>query len=155
MDKVIVTLLLIIAGVVCSVVIINAAYPAITGSTGAITDTTSKINDRIRSQIKIIEIAGDDTELYVWVKNIGASRILSIESCDVFFGPEAGFERVPHGGPGSSEPYWDYTIENSDKWGPTATIKVTVHSSGTLSGTYYFKIVIPNGISDETIYSTT
>ena len=76
MDKVIVTLLLIIAGVVCSVVIMNAVLPAITGSTGAITDTASKISDRIKSQITIIEVSSDDADFYAWVKNIGSSRIL-------------------------------------------------------------------------------
>jgi len=155
MDKVIVTLLLIIAGVVCSVVIMNAVYPAVTGSAGAISDTASKISDRIKSQIAIIEVSDNSTELYVWVKNIGSSRILSIESCDVFFGPEGNFERISHGSAGSPEPYWEYSIENAAKWGPTATIKVTVHSDSTLSGTYYFKMVIPNGIYDETIFSTT
>jgi archaeal flagellar protein FlaG len=155
MDKVMVTLLLIIAGVVCSVVIINAAFPAITGSTGAITDTASKISDRIRSQVKIIEVANTGSNLYVWIKNVGTSRILGIESSDIFFGPEGNFSRVPHGAAGSSEPYWDYSIENASNWGPTATVKITVHSGTALSGSYYFKMVIPNGITEETIYSTT
>ena len=155
MDKVMVTLLLIIAGVVCSVVIINAAFPAITGSTRAITDTAGKISDRIRSQVKIIESASTGSDFYVWIKNVGTSRILGIESSDVFFGPEGNFARVPQGTTGSSEPYWEYSIENDSKWAPSATIKITIHSGDTLSGSYYFKMVIPNGISDQTIYSTT
>ena len=155
MDKIMVTLLLIIAGVVCSVVIINAAFPAITGSTGAITDTASKISDRIRSQVKIIEIASTGNDLYVWIKNVGTSRVLGIEQCDIFFGPEGNFARIPKGTTGSSEPYWEYAIENASNWAPSATIKVTIHYGSALSGSYFYKIVIPNGVSDETIYSTT
>jgi hypothetical protein len=152
MDKVLVTLLLIIAGVVCSIVVINAAYPAITGSTGAIADAASKIDDRIRSQIIIIEVAHQDSDVFVWTKNVGASRIGGIENSDVFFGPEEDYARIPYGGP--TVPYWDYVIENDTKWGPTATMKITIHLQSAPSGAYYLKIVIPNGISDEKWYST-
>ena len=152
MDKIIVTLLLIIAGVVCSIVVINAAYPAITGSSGAIADAASKIDDRIRSQVEVIEIAHQDSDVYVWVKNVGSSRIGSIESSDIFFGLQGNFSRITHGG--STAPYWDYSIENDTKWGPTATVKITIHLESAPSGTYYFKIVLPNGISDEESYST-
>lgn len=151
MDKVLVTLILIIAGIVCSVVILNAAYPAITASSGAIADATSKIDDRIRSQVKVVEIASEDTDVYIWVKNVGSSSIGSIDNCDIFWGPEGNFARITYGG--STAPYWNYVIENSTKWGPTATIKITIHLSSAPSGEYYFKIVIPNGISDEKIYS--
>jgi hypothetical protein len=152
MDKVLVTLLLLIAGVVCSVVIINAAYPAITGSTGAISDAASKIDDRIRSQIKIIDMAKDSDKVYVWIKNVGASNIGRIQSSDVFWGLEGNFSRIIYGG--ATKPYWDYVIENDTKWGPTATVKTTIYLPSAPSGTYYFKIVIPNGISDWKLFST-
>ena len=151
MDKVLVTLLLIIAGVVCSVVVINATYPAITQSSSAIADASGKINDRIKSQVKIIEITNEDTTVHIWVKNVGASRIGGIENSDIFFGPEGNFARITYGG--STAPYWDYTIENDTNWGPTATLKITLHLQSAPSGACYFKIVIPNGISDGKIFS--
>ena len=151
MDKVLVTLLLIIAGVVCSVVVINATSPAITGSSGAIADAAGKINDRIKSQVKVIEITHESDTVYIWVKNVGASRIGGIENSDIFFGPEGNFARITYGG--STAPYWDYTIENDTNWGPTATLKITIHLQSAPSGSCYFKIVIPNGISDGKLYS--
>jgi archaeal flagellar protein FlaG len=152
MDKVLVTLLLLIAGVVCSVVVINAAYPAITGTTGAISDAASKIDDRIRSQIRIIDLAKDGDKVYVWIKNVGTSNIKPIQSSDIFWGPEGNFSRIIYGGP--TKPYWDYVIENDTKWGPTATVKATIYLPSAPSGTYYFKIAIPNGISDWKLFST-
>lgn len=152
MDKVMVTLLLIIAGVVCSLVVMNAVYPAITGSSGAITDAAGKISDRIRSQIEVVEIAHQSNSVYIWVKNVGSSRIGAIESSDIFWGPQGNFARIIYGG--ATAPYWDYTIENDTRWGPTATLKITIHLPSPPSGAYYFKIVIPNGISDEKSYST-
>lgn len=151
MDKVMVTLLLVIAGVVCSMVLINAVYPAITGSSGAIVDAASKIDDRIRSNIAIIETSNSGSNIYVWIKNVGASSIGGIGNSDVFFGPQGNFARIAYGGP--TAPYWDYSIENDTRWGPSATIKITVHYTGTPSGQYYFKVVIPNGISAEDNYS--
>jgi archaellum component FlaF (FlaF/FlaG flagellin family) len=153
-DKVIVTVLLIIAGVVCTMVIVNAVYPMITRSSGAIIDTASKIEDRIKSQVEIIGTADESSDVHVWVKNVGASSIGGIEQCDIFFGPEGNFERIPYGEAGADKPYWNYTIENNSKWIPTATVKITIYLSSSPSGNYFIKVVIPNGIADEKIYST-
>ncbi len=151
MDKVMVTLLLLVAGIVCSLVLLNAVYPAITGSSGAIVDASSKIDDRIRSNIAIIEISHSDSNAYVWIKNVGASSIGGIGNSDVFFGPLGNFARIPYGG--SIAPYWDYSLENDTRWGPSATLKITVHYTSTPSGEYYFKLVTPNGISATDYYS--
>jgi archaellum component FlaF (FlaF/FlaG flagellin family) len=157
MDKVMVTVLLLIAGVVCSMVLLNAVYPAITGSSGAIVDAASKIDDRIRSNIAIIQISDDsDTnEVYVWIKNVGASSIGGISQSDIFFGPQGSFERIPYGiQPGLA--YWDYKVEpNGGVWGPSATLKITITVLAPLTplSEYYFKVVIPNGISAQDYYS--
>ncbi len=151
MDKVMVTVLLLIAGVVCSMVLLNAVYPAITGSSGAIVDAASKIDDRIRSNVAIIEMSNSGSDFYAWIKNVGASSIGGVSSSDIFFGPQGNFARIPYGG--SIAPYWEYVIENDTRWGPSATLKITVHYTTTPSGEYYFKAVIPNGISAEDYYS--
>ncbi len=153
MDKALVTILLIIAGVVCTMVIVNAAYPAITGTTGALSEAVSKVDDRIKSQVEIIQVAHEDTEVYVWIKNIGASTIGAIEQSDVFFGPEGNFARIPYSNSGSGEPYWDYALENGDKWTPTTTLKITIHLASAPSGTIFVKVVTHNGISDEQLFS--
>ena len=154
MDKVLVTLLLIIGGIVCCMVVINAVLPAITQSTGAIADASSKIDDRIRCKVEIVEMSNSGSNVYIWVKNIGASRILGINNSDIFFGPEGNFSRIPYDQTGASAPCWNYTIENGTVWGPTATVKINIYLTSAPSGSYYFKIVLPNGISDEDIYST-
>ena len=154
MDKVLVTLMLIIGGVVCCLVVINAIFPAITESTGAIADASNKIDDRIRCKVEIIEIADNGDQVYAWIKNVGASRISAISSSDVFFGPEGNFTRIPYSATDTTKPYWNYQIETGSEWGPTATVKIILHLASTPSGSYYFKIVLPNGISDQEIYST-
>jgi archaellum component FlaG (FlaF/FlaG flagellin family) len=152
-DKILVTLMLIIGGVVCCMVVINAVLPAITQSSGAIADASGKIDDRIRSKIEIIEMSDNVNDIYVWIKNIGASRIQAINTSDIFFGLEGNFARIPYSSTETTKPYWNYAIENGTVWGPTGTVKITIYLESAPSGSYYFKIVLPNGISDQDIYS--
>ncbi len=96
---------------------------------------------------------GDNgTDVDVWVKNVGTSDIVSIERSDVFFGPEDDFYRVTYSG--ETAPYWNYQLEgDNSEWKPTVTIKITIHPVSSLSsGTYLVKVVIPNGIFDETTF---
>jgi flagellar protein FlaG len=153
MDKIMVTVLLVVAGIVCSIVVLNAVYPAITGSSGAIIEAANKIDDRIKSNIAVIEMTHEGSDAYIWIKNTGISRIDGINNSDIFFGEEGNFDRIPYGG--STAPYWEYIIENDDRWNQSATVKITVHSASAISGNYVFKIVIPNGLSDTKYYSTT
>ena len=150
-----VTVLLLISGIVCSVVVFNAVYPAIYRCSGAMVTIAGRIDDQIKSQIEIVQAADEGADVFIWVKNVGATRISPIEQSDVFFGEEGNFSRITYGEAGSPKPYWDYIIENDTEWVPTATLKVTIHlAQAPPSGTCFVKIVIPNGISDEYQFST-
>ncbi len=163
MDKTITTALLIVISMVMAVALFNVAYPAVVKSGDAIANMTNRADERMKSQIAIIHMAGEldghpvsfDGEgpyaVSIWIKNIGATRITAIERSDVFFGPEGDFTRVPvQNESGTSYPYWTWQIENGADWDPTATLKITVHYASPLpSGRYFAKITIPSGISDE------
>ena len=154
MDKAIVTVLLVIVSVTCVVFIFNALYPTVNRSSAALVSMASGIDDRMKSQVKIIHTVGYTSSncALAWVKNIGSSRIGAIENSDVFFGPEGDFSRVPYGG--GCTPCWQYTVENDTEWKPTATLKLTITHSISPDTTYFLKMVIPNGISDEYYFST-
>jgi archaellum component FlaF (FlaF/FlaG flagellin family) len=155
LDKTIITALLIIAGVVSAVVLYNAVYPAIIQSGDALTGRQRRIDERINSQIEIIHavpwgVCNVDT-VYVWVKNIGSSRIAAVENCDVFFGPEGNFSRISYG---TGDSRWTYQVENGTEWNPTATLKITIEYVNQLGDERYFvKVVLPNGVSDEYYFS--
>ncbi len=151
MDKVIVTVLLLIAGVICSLVVFNSVYPAINHGASAISSMSANLDDRIQSQIEVIETGTSGNEVYVWVKNVGASKIGAVDKSDVFFGLTGSADRIPYG---SGTPRWEYTIENDTEWLPTATIKITITLTGSpSSGSYYVKVVLPNGIIDQYRFS--
>jgi archaellum component FlaF (FlaF/FlaG flagellin family) len=157
LDKTITTALLIIAGIVCSIFLFNSVYPMISRSSAAMVSMTEKIDDRMQTQVDIVHVAAtqDRQTVYIWVKNVGSSRIVTIEQSDIFLGPQGNFVRIPYSVTAEgSYPQWDYVIENDTEWKSGATIKITVtYSSLPPSGTYFVKVVIPNGIAVEYYFS--
>jgi hypothetical protein len=152
LDKIIVTALLTIAGVVTAVLLFNTIYPAAIESGTAMTGMERRIDERLKSQIEIIHATPiSTTNAYVWVKNVGSVRIKAIERCDVFFGPEGNFARIPYD---EGPKFWVYELEGNDtEWDPTATLKITIYWGATVSGRHFFKMVLPNGVSDEYYFS--
>lgn len=164
MDKTITTAFMVIVSVVASVMVFNALYPAIVQSNNAMIIMKSRLDDRLQSEVEIIHASGEldgsgawqdvngdgRFNSFIWVKNIGASRISALERIDLFYGPEGNFSRIPHqNNAGGSFPYWTASLENDTEWNPTATLKITIHYSSALpTGRYYIRIVTPNGIED-------
>lgn len=155
MDKAIVTTFMIIASVVVAVMIFNTVYPAVMESGQAMVSMKNRVDRRLQNQIEVIHAApsgGYSNVVLVWIKNIGSESIQAVERCDVFFGPENSFGRIPYG-EGSS--HWTFTIENDTAWKPTATLMLTIELPYSLSEgeRYYFKITTPVGIADEYYFS--
>lgn len=153
MDKVIVTVLLIIGGVVAAFAIMNGMYPALERSSSAISAATNQVSDQIKSQIKIINVASEGTSVQAWVKNVGASTIAPVENSDVFISNGITTERYIFGD-NATLPYWDYQIlGGGTAWGPSVTNQIILHLEAPLTaGLYQLKFVIPNGIFDEATF---
>ncbi|MFC1902336.1 hypothetical protein ACFLX3_05385 [Chloroflexota bacterium] len=153
MDKAITTALLIIAGIVCMIFVFNSVYPMINRSSQAMVSMAETIDERMKSRINIVHAANsaNRTSVYLWVKNVGTQRITTIDESDLFFGPSDNFSRVPYTDDAEgSYPQWTYDLENDTEWQTSATLKISIaYASDPGAGTYYTKMVIPNGISDE------
>jgi len=156
-DKAVTTALLIIAGVVCMIFVFNSVYPMVNRSSSAMVSMAETIDERMKSRINIVHAANsaDRLTVYLWVKNVGTSRIVSIDESDVFFGPSDNFSRIPYvDDAGGSYPRWEYTLENDTEWLTSATLKITIgYDVDPGAGTYFAKVIIPNGISDEYFFS--
>lgn len=151
MDKAIVTAFLVIAGVVTAVLIFNTVYPAAIQSGEAMSKMGRRVEERLKSHIEVIHATGSsgNSDVSVWVKNVGSLRISAVERCDVFFGKEGEFARIPYGG--TDEPHWEYQLENDTEWNPSATLKILIRYGSTTpsSGRHFLKVVAPNGVADE------
>ncbi|MFA5054626.1 MAG: hypothetical protein WC562_00415 [Dehalococcoidia bacterium] len=155
MDKIIVTVMLIIAGLTAAFAVFNSVYPAVQRSGDSMTNAADDIGERITSRIEIIHVGSVNDSVDAWVKNIGTSRILGISNSDIFFGEYGNVSRISYGDDGSPLPYWSYDLEGDyTTWEKTATNSITIHLAGALDpGVYAFKMVLPNGIFDETSFS--
>ena len=162
--------MLTIAGVAATGAILNAVFPLVSRSASAVVTASASVDDRLKSDIAIVHAVGeldsggsfDDTngnglfDIFLWVKNVGDTRILSISNTDLFLGPKGNFTRIPHETQVEEGVYprWNSSIENDTEWGPKATIKVTItYGSTQVQATYDAKVVIPNGVSDEFFFS--
>ena len=168
-------MLLTIAGVISAIAIINAVYPAITRSTGALSSASSTVDERIRTNVETIHAVGElnasstpewvDTnsnslfDFFVWVKNVGDVRISSVIETDVFMGQVGDVERVPHENDASGYPRWSYVIENDTEWAIGSTVKLTISFDDGCpacikpTGTYFIKVITPNGVATEHYFS--
>jgi len=160
---------MVIAAVVASALVVSSVFPAITRSSNSIVRIAQSVDERIQTQISIVYAASEldenatwqDTDsdsrfdVWIWVKNVGASRILGADQSDVFFGTEGNFVRVPHtNDAGGTFPQWSYTLENDTEWKRAATAKLTLHYDTTLaSDTYTVKVVTPGGAFDSYFFS--
>jgi hypothetical protein len=147
LDKMIITALLMTAGVIMAITLFNAMYPAITQGNDAITNMQYRISDQMKTQINILHAATAGGIVTIWVKNTGDARIVGLDSSDLFFGPEGNFVRIPYG---TGSPHWEYLVENGTDWIPRATLRIAIYNFSPLnSGRYYIKMTLPNGISAE------
>jgi archaellum component FlaG (FlaF/FlaG flagellin family) len=170
MDKVLSTILLMVAAVVCVTLVINAVYPAITSSSGALGSASARMNERMRSQIEIIHASGelDDTgswqdtnsngyfDVFVWVKNVGAASVVDVRQCDIFLaGNQTAWAWIPHAEyAGGAYPQWDYVIENGSSWTTATTARVEIRYESPLSpAEYRIKVLTPNGVDDDYFFS--
>ena len=155
MDKIIVTVMLIIAGLTASFAVFNSVYPAVQRSGQSMSTAADAISDRITSRIEIIQVSAADTSVDAWVKNVGSSRIIAIEDSDIFLGADGETSTIPFGDGASPLPYWSYQLEgNNTQWEQAVTNRITIHLAESLQpGVYSFKLVLPNGIFDETSFS--
>jgi hypothetical protein len=165
-DKVITSMLLIIAAVVATVVVVNSVLPAIQRTSSDIVAASDVLGRRLRSDVKIIETSGIVGEDYVqiWAKNVGASTIPSLTKIDVFFGETDGFERITYdeeatcpnpSPPPRTENCWQYALENDTEWAPYATLRITIYLTYDLAADtdYVSTIVLPNGLSASKVFS--
>ena len=154
MDKIIVTVMLVIGGILASFALFNNVYPAVQRSGAAISTASDAINAQMVSDIKIIQVNDNQATVDAWVKNTGTAQIDSAKDCDVFLGTEGDVSMIPFGTTDSSLPYWNYQIEGTDsQWMPSDTNDIIIHlASSLLPNIYSLKIVTPNGISDETLF---
>ena len=158
MEKAIVTALLIIGSVVATVAIINAVIPAAGKGSSALLTANSDASDRIKTDIDIVFATGstaDDTITF-WIKNTGSLKINPIDASDIILTTPTTVTRIPNTGSSSSNPRWDFSIEEGTEWARSVTVKVTMTFTGdsdVAEGVHKISMTVYNGVSAEKEFS--
>lgn len=116
--------------------------------------TTSSQRSSILTSVKIVHVVNSTAStVEVYVKNIGKIPIENLDKVDLYFGKVNSVSKIPYSPNQSTTPRWYYG-DNTISWNVMDTKKIIIELSNNMdSSTYLVKIVTPNGVSDEYIFS--
>jgi flagellar protein FlaG len=147
------TAMFLIASIIAAAVLLNAVFPVIYTMTGTFSQSSHEADQRIRTDIKIINTYAKSGTGQIWMKNIGTNRISynEINSSDVFIGAPGDFESVSFKEGLLDGNGWNYQVpeDTNTYWDPGETLHVTVENSKipTSKGDIvYFQFVSENGV---------
>jgi len=168
-------MLLTIAGVIAAIAVMNAVFPAVTRSSSALTAASGTVDERIKTNITVVQSVGEldsggsfvDSnanslfDFFVWVKNVGSVTIPAIAETDVFFGQPGAIARIPYVADSpSAYPNWTFSVEGDGDWQVASTVRIEVRfddgcpgACAQPTGTYFVSVVTPNGVATESFFS--
>lgn len=153
------TAIFLITAIVAAAVLVNAFFPIIYTATDTFSSSSVTADERLRTDVKIVNSYASTPAAKVWVKNVGSIRIADndIDLCDVFAGVPGNFDILVlnKAGPGNGE--WDYEIigDSNEYWDVGETLRIDIDSAlipGSGSVTY-FHFVLPSGITRTTEFT--
>lgn len=144
---------------VASVIVAASLSGMVMSKTGALnssfTISAEAQKDVILTKIKIVYVAGNSSSptVTVWAKNIGSTPISNTDKVDVYFGKVGSTVRIPYNA--GSDPKWVYSA-NMTQWQIKDTVQINIDNGNNLSSgsTYVVRLVAPNGVMDEYLFST-
>jgi flagellar protein FlaG len=153
-QEVISSAILIIAGIIATVALVNAVYPSLFTATDSVHSVSGTASDRVKTDIRIsLSSQPNASSLYVWAKNVGSTKIAStqIVYTDVYFGDNGSMARAEMS---ALAPFrWSFVLDDLDSdgsWGPGETLQVLVSDPGSshlTAGTHDVKLVFYNSAS--------
>lgn len=132
MDRVIVTGLLIIAGVITAVILLGVLSTSVEETAGTIKTTVKQADAQTKSGITILQVLtdGNGTQLDIWVKNTGSTQIQPLENVDVFLmdieGSWGDYITYLPRGPIGGQNTWRVLSNVGLKWNPGDTFQLRV-----------------------------
>jgi flagellar protein FlaG len=136
------TAIFLITAIVAAAVLVNAFFPVIYQATSTFSDSSQSADERMRTEIKIINTFAVNPDAKIWIKNIGSARVpkSNLNMSDVFFGEEG-----------------DYDILIFNYWDQRETLEIEINSASIPAGEgnyLYFQLALPNGVTVSRTYTT-
>lgn len=148
------TAMFLIAAIIASAVLINAAFPVIYTMTGTFSSSAKDADTRIKTDVRIVNtFANTSGYAQIWIKNVGRSRIgiTELEGADIFVGAPGDFERVARGS-------WSFEVldDSNNYWEYGETLHISIQSGkipGESGETVYFQFTLPSGVMRSTEFT--
>lgn len=155
MSSVMAESILIIASVVIATSIAGVVMSQVGVFQSTFTATTEGQKDIILTKVKIVFATNTtDSNINVWVKNIGINPITSANKTDVYFGEINQVINIPYDPNGIEDTWrWDAPLPQPI-WQLSDTHSINITDADIKPGvTYQVTVITPNGFSDEHIFS--
>jgi archaeal flagellar protein FlaG len=146
--------ILLIAGIIATVALVNVIYPSLFTATDSVHSVSETASDLVKTGISITMASQpNDKSLYVWAKNVGSTTIPAsrIVYTDVYFGDKGSMARAETDVLAAF--HWGYALDDLDgdgDWGPGETLQLLItdqNSDYLTAGTHEVKLVLYNSAS--------
>lgn len=146
--------ILLIAGIIATVALVNVIYPSLFTATDSVHSVSETARDLVNTGVSIAMASQpNDTSLYVWAKNVGSTTIPAskIVYTDVYFGDKGSMARADTDELAAF--HWSYVLDDLDgdgNWGPGETMQVLITDTGAshlAAGMHEVKLVLYNSAS--------
>ncbi len=148
--------------IIASIVIATAIAAIVMNQVGifesTFTATTKGQKEQLLTKVKIILATNTtDTNVAVWVKNIGVNPIGFVDKVDVYFCQINQIQRIPYNATVQNDLTWQYATPPGPPtpvWQKMDTFALNVTDNNLQKGvTYHVTVSTPNGVIDEHIFS--
>ena len=150
--------ILIIASVVIATSIAGVVMNQVGVFESTFTATTESQKDIILTDIKVVyasgTLAGANSFVNVWIKNVGVNPIANANKTDVYFGPIGSVKNYPMNKIKTEDTWrWNSPLPEPT-WQISNTHSINITDAQITTGTtYQLTVTTPNGVSDEYIFS--
>ncbi|UUX91818.1 flagellin [Methanoplanus endosymbiosus] len=157
------TAIFLITAIVAAAVLVNAFFPVIYQATSTFSDSSQSADERMRTEIKIINTFGVNPTAKIWIKNIGSARVAksNLDMSDVFFGEEGDYDILIFNSDGTpADGEWSYSVietTENNYWDQRETLEIEINSASIPAGEgnyLYFQLALPNGVTVSRTYTT-
>ncbi len=154
-SETIVTALFLISAVIAAGVLINAIFPTITRTADTFGSASAEADTRMRTDFRIVNTFADSTQVKIWLKNVGSTRLHTneVDTGDVYAGSPSNFDRK------SLSTRYQIPDNVNSYWDPGETLTITINDADIISRlpssgeNVYVAVVLPNGVRRDMIFT--
>lgn len=144
--------------IIASVIVAGSVAGIVMSKVGVfestVTSTSNAQKDKMLTKVSIVYASNSTDDIAnIYVKNVGKTPIVSLNRTDVYFGPVGSTIRYGYS-TGGADDTWQFSPSLQSTWQEMETLQINLTENSLAKGTTYsIRIVTPNGVSDDYVFS--